>query len=87
MFIRVKNKPLVDYSNSQILTSNEHMKKLRRISEKKAMVQEKKAAKLRGRKLTKRKRAEEKVFEATTKRRRASELEARKLTKKIEPLF
>ena len=46
------------------------------------MVEEEKAAKLREREITKRRRAEEKILEATAKRRRASELEARKLAKK-----
>ena len=85
MSTKGRAEPIIDYSHSQILTFNEHVGKLRRIADKKAMVEEQKAAKLRQRELTKRRRAEEKILEAAAKRRRASELEARKLAKKIGP--
>ena len=82
MSTRGRTEPIIDYSHSQILTSNEHVGKLRRIADKKTMVEEEKATKLRNRELTKRRRAEEKILEGAAKRRRASELEARKLAKK-----
>ena len=82
MLTRGRVEPIIDYSHSQILTSNEHVGKLRRIANKKAMVGEEKAAKLKERELNKRRRAKEKVLEAAAKKRRASELEARKLAKK-----
>ena len=46
------------------------------------MVEEQKAAQLRERELTKRRRAEERIIEAAAKRKRASELEETKLPKK-----
>ena len=46
------------------------------------MIEEERIAKQRERELTKRKRAEERVLQAATKKKRASELEARKLAKK-----
>ena len=45
MFTRVRNEPIVDYSQSQVLTSNENVEKLRRIADKKAMIEEEKATK------------------------------------------
>ena len=81
MASKVRSEPIIDYSHSQILTSTNHVDKLRKISEKKAMVEEEKAAKQKERELTKRRRAEEKFFKAAAKRRRAEELEARKVAK------
>ena len=75
----------MDYSNSQILTSNEHVQKLITISNKKAMVEEERIAKQREKELTKRRRAKERVLQAAAKKKRACELEARKLAKKIGP--
>ena len=81
---RIKSESLVDYSHSQILTSNDHVGKLITISTKKAMVEEERATKQKERELTKARRAEERVLQAVAKRKRASDLEAKKLTKKLD---
>ena len=46
---KVRSEPIVDYNNSQILTSNEHVDQLITISNKKAMVEEERIAKQRKR--------------------------------------
>ena len=62
MRFRIRSESIVDYSHSQILTSNNHAEKLRRMLEKKEMIEEEKATKQKEKELTKKKRVEEKVL-------------------------
>ena len=78
---RIRSEPFIDYSQSQILTSADHVEKLEQIAEKKACIEQERAAKLKERELTKARRAEERVIAAAAKERRAVEKEARKISK------
>ena len=45
MFTRVRSEPIVNYSHLQILTSNDHVQKLRTILDKKLMAEKNRVAK------------------------------------------
>ena len=74
----MKNEPIIDYNHSLVLTSNDHVDKLKVISKKKTRIEEARAAKQRERKFTKERREHERLEEATTKKRRANKLKQRK---------
>ena len=78
---RIRSEPLINYNDSQILTSSEHVSKLQQISEKKTIVDEKRIARQRETELTKARRAREKVLAVEAKTKRIAENEAQKLTK------
>ena len=80
---RVTSEPIIDYSNSQILTSTAHVDKLNNILEKKARVEEERARKQEEREPNKAKRAEEKVATVTTKRRKLLNKKQEKLVDKV----
>ena len=81
---RIRIQPLINYSDSQVLTSSEHVKKLQHISEKKANMEEEREERVAKKKesdLTKARKAREKMLAGDAKDRRAIEKEAQKLAK------
>ena len=78
---RVRSEPFINYSQSQILTSANHVEKLEQIVEKKACIEKERAAKVKERELTKARRVEERIIAAAAKERRVVEKEARKINK------
>ena len=67
------HEPLVDYSQSHILTSNEHVDNLHRITKNKETITKKKAEKALAKETRKRQRAHEKELERIAKEKRAKE--------------
>ena len=70
--------PLVDYSQSQILTSSQHVEAMKDIATQKEEVQLQREERARTRELTKHKRAEEKLKEVAAKVDRAATKEAKR---------
>ena len=70
--------PLVDYTQSQILTSSQHVETLEETTTKKEKVQLEREERARTRELTKQKRAEEKLKQVAAKEDRAASKEAKR---------
>ena len=68
-----RHEPLVDYSQSHVLTSNKHVETLKRISRNKETIAKEKAEKAKTKEATKRKRAQEKDMKKAAKDKRAKE--------------
>ena len=80
---RVRSEPFIDYNQSQILTTVDHVEKLEQIAEKKACIEEERAAKGKERELTKARRAEERITAAAAKERELLKKKPKKLVSKI----
>ena len=79
---RTVHEPLVDYSRSQILTSNQHIESMEVLAKKKTKVAQERVEKAREGELTKVKKAAEKAMKDATRIEKAAQKEKREATLK-----